>query len=99
VELFIFVDDNAANVSNIYNHMVASHPDMKFIGIVADPYLKEPTHLDGLSALMEAGKPPMQHLTSESMTLNAGIATRSRLRRTRVYRRSRTQRRTRRYRR
>jgi hypothetical protein len=65
VELFIFVDDNAENVSNIYNHMVATHPGMKFIGIVADPYVNEPTHLGGLSALKEAGKPSIQELSSE----------------------------------
>ena len=64
-ELVIFVDDNAINISKIYNYMVAKHPEMKFIGVVAEPFVEESDHHDGMATLTEAGKPPMQELSSE----------------------------------
>jgi hypothetical protein len=64
-ELVIFVDDNAINISKIYNYMVAKHPEMKFIGVVAEPFVEESDHRDGMATLAEAGKPSMQELSSE----------------------------------
>ena len=50
--LFIFVDDNAANIRNVWRYFKTTRPDVHFVGVVYEPAVKpEADHLAELEQL------------------------------------------------